>query len=261
MLWNWWIVVLSVVICSLLGAGIALLRTPDYTATARLAVGRLDISSPGALSGYAVAAESLATGYSRTVTARAVARSVAAKTGFSVKDVQSHVAATPIAKSPVFRVEATAPDPDQAVALANESSHALIRYAARLNQNDPDSGRLYRQYRAAILDRRLAKQHRDSAQVEAGARPSPLATEEVADAQSEVEAAALRVNALGTAYTTSVQSQASTQLIQIISPATEASGDRRSVFLILTFIGVVAGFLLGGILAFARESRWHARPS
>jgi uncharacterized protein involved in exopolysaccharide biosynthesis len=261
MLWNWWVVLISVVLFVAAGAGLALLRTPTYTATARLAVGRIDITSPGALSGYAIATESLATGYSRTVTALAVARPVSAKTGISIKDVQGHVTATPVPESPVFRVEGTAPDPDQAKALANYSSQALIHYAAQLNQNNPDTNRLYRQYKAAFLQRKLAKQQLNIARADAGIRPIPKAEEEVDSARSEVEAASLRVDAFGKAYTASVQSQVATQLIQVISPATEASSDRRSTFMIFTFIGLVIGLLVGAAVAFMRETRWNTDPA
>jgi capsular polysaccharide biosynthesis protein len=259
--WNWLVVALSVAAFVLAGAGLALLRSPTYTATARLAVGRIDITSPGALSGYAIATEALATGYSRTVTALAVARPVSAKTGISVKDVQSHVTATPVPESPVFRIEGTAPNPDQAKALANYSSQALIRYAARLNQENPDSSRLYRQYKAAILHRKLAKQQLSIARADAGARPTAKAEAEVDSARGEVEAASLRVEAVGKAYTASIQSQVATQLIQVISPATEASSDRRSTFMIFVFIGLVAGLLVGGAIAYFRESRLHVGPA
>lgn len=261
MLWNWWVVLISVVVFVGAGAGLALLRTPTYTATARLAVGRIDITSPGALSGYAIATQALATGYSRTVTALAVAKPVSAKTGISIKDVQGHVTATPVPESPVFRVEGTAPNPDQAEALANYSSQALIRYAARLNQNNPDSDRLYREYKAAFLQRKLAKQQLNIARADADIRPIPKAEEEVDSARSEVEAASLRVDAVGKAYTSSIQSQVATQLIQVISPATEASSDRRSTFMIFAFIGLVIGLLVGAAVAFVRETRWNGHPT
>jgi capsular polysaccharide biosynthesis protein len=261
MIWNWWIVVLSVVVCAAIGAGLALLRTPDYTATARLTVGRIDISSPGALSGFAVAAEALATGYSRTVTAREVTEKVSAKTGISVNDVKDHVSATPIAKSPIFRVEATSPDADQAVKLANASSHALVHYAAKLNQSDPDSKRLYGMYEKATVSLQRAKLKHEGAEEDAGSPPSAAEEEKIATAQAEVEAASTRAKALQDAYTLSVQSQASTELIQILSPASEAHSDKRSYLLILTFIGVVVGLLIGATLAFARESRWAPKHS
>lgn len=255
MLWNWWIVLLAVVLFVAIGAAVALVRTPTYTATARLAVGRIDITSPGALSGYAVATQALATGYSRTITAQAVAKPVAAKNSLSVKEVQSSVTATPVAESPIFRVDATSSSADQAVSLANDSSHALVEYAAHLNQDNPDSSRLYRQYRTASVLRKIAKQELHTAVEAVGSESSVSATTDVAKAQSNFDAADLRVNALGKAYTASVQGQAATQLVQVISPATDATSDRGSVLMILAFVGIVIGLLVGGALATLRESK------
>jgi capsular polysaccharide biosynthesis protein len=254
MIWNWRIVAVSVVVFVAAAAAAALLRTPEYTATSRLAVGRIDINSPGALSGFALATQALATGYSRTVTALAVARPVSAKTGISVKDVQSHVNATPIPESPVFRIEASAPNAAQAIALANLSGRSLIRYTAALNQDNPDSQRLYAAYRQAIDQSNTAeRQLRDAAE----AQPTTATAEEIASARVAAKAASLRAEALGKAYTASVQGQASTQLIQVISPATEAASDRRSTFVIYVFIGFVIGLLVGAGATALREYRFH----
>ena len=258
MLWNWWLVLICVLVCAGVGAAAALVRTPDYTATSKLAVGRIDISSPGALSGYAVATEALATGYSRTVTSRAVAKAVSAKTGVPVDEIQSHVLGTPIPESPVFKVEATSTDEKQAVALANASGHALIAYSARLNRSDPDSDRLYAQYRRAVFERKQAKREVKGAEAASESQEGTAEQDEIDVARSELAAASLRVEAIGRAYSTSVQGQAATQLIQVISPADEATSDRRSTFLIYTLLGFVVGLLIGGALAFARESRLHS---
>jgi capsular polysaccharide biosynthesis protein len=255
MLWNWWLVLICVLLCAGVGAAAGLIRSPEYTATAKLAVGRIDITSPGALSGFPAATQALATGYSRTVTSRAVAEAVSKRTGISVDEVQHHVLGTPIAESPIFRIEATSPNSDQAIELANASSRALIVYVTHLNRSDPDSRRLYRSYRAAVLDRKAAKRQLKIAEANAEQRPISAAEEEIDFARAELAAATLRVEAVGHAYTTSIQNQAATQLIQVISPADEASSDRRSTFLIYTFIGFVIGLLVGGALAFFRESR------
>jgi len=261
MLWHWWIVLASVVVCVAVAVGAALLRNPEYTATTKLAIAGIDISAPGALSGYATATESLAAGYSRTVTALAVAKPVSEETGITVKGVQEHVTATPIKESPVFRIEATSPDSDQAIALANLSARSLMRYAAKLNETRPDTDRLYDRYREALIDRKQAKQQLNAAREDAAERETPAAEEEVNVARAEVEAASLRADAIGQAYTLSVQGETSTRLIQVISPATSAVSDRRSTFIVYVVIGFVAGLLVGAALAFVRESRLSADSS
>jgi capsular polysaccharide biosynthesis protein len=254
MMWNWRIVAISIGVFVAAAVGAALLRTPEYTATSRLAVGRIDINSPGALSGFALATQALATGYSRTVTALAVAKPVSARSGISVKDVQSHVNATPIPESPVFRIEASAPNAGQAIALANLSSRSLIRYTAKLNQDNPDSLRLYAAYRQAVGESNTAeRQLKDAAE----AQPTTATAGEIASARIAAKASSLRADALGKAYTASVQGQASTQLIQVISPATEATSDRRSTFVIYVFIGFVIGLLVGAGATVLREYRFH----
>jgi capsular polysaccharide biosynthesis protein len=255
MVWNWPIVLVCVVIFTSIGGAVALVRSPSYTATAKLSVGRIDITSPGALSGYAVATQALATGYSRTVTALPVVKPVSEQTGMSVNELQESLIGTPVAESPIFKLEAEASSEDKAIEVVNAASHSLVRYTARLNQSNPDSARLYRQYRTATVLRKIAKQELHSAQEAVSSTPSASEAATIARAQSNFDAANLKVDAVGRAYTASVQSQAATQLVQILSPATRASSDRASELTILLFIGLVAGLLVGGAIAVVRERR------
>jgi capsular polysaccharide biosynthesis protein len=255
MVWNWPIVLVCVVIFTSIGGAVALLRSPSYTATAKLSVGRIDITSPGALSGYAVATQALATGYSRTVTALPVVKPVSEKTGMSVNELQESLIGTPVAESPIFKLEAEASSEGKAIEVVNAASHSLVRYTARLNQSNPDSTRLYRQYRTATVLRKIAKQELHSAQEALSSTPSASEAAAIARVQSNVDAANLKVDAVGRAYTASVQSQAATQLVQILSPATRASSDRASKLTILLFIGLIVGLLVGGAIAVVRERR------
>ena len=173
----------------------------------------------------------------------------------------STLCSSAVTAQPVFRIEATSGDEAQAVLLANASAHALIRYVARLNQSNPDSDRLYRAYRRAVIDRKAAKQQLQRAETAYEVRPILPEAKEVDFARAEVAAATLRVEALGHAYNTSVQSQSATQLIQVLSPADEATSDRRSTFIIYTFVGFVVGLLLGGLLAYIRETRFQPESS
>lgn len=255
MVWNWWVVLICVVVCAGVGATLALVRTEEYTATSRLAVGRIDITSPGALSGFAVATQSLATGYSRTVNSQAVAKEVSERTGIPVKDVQRHVSATPVPESPVFKIEASAPNREEAIRLANLSGRALIRYQTELNRDDPDSTRLYAKYRQAVTKEKRAERKLETTEEELEDRPIPPVEDQLERQRAELAAASLRAGALSKAYTASVQGQVATDLIQVISPANDAVSDRRSTFIIYTFIGLVIGLFLGGGLAYLREYR------
>jgi capsular polysaccharide biosynthesis protein len=255
MVWHWPLVVVCVVLFTAIGGIIGLVRDPTYTATTRLAVGRIDITSPGALSGYAVATQALATGYSRTVTALAVVKPLSEKTGMSVEELQDSLTGTPVAESPIFRVEANASSEGEAIEVANQASRSLIRYAAQLNQNNPDSRRLYRQYRTAATLRKVARQELQTAKESTSSFPTASEAVAVAKAQSAFEAANLRVGALEQAYTASVQSQAATELLQILSPATRATSDRGSTVTILLFVGLIVGLVASAALTGFRESR------
>jgi capsular polysaccharide biosynthesis protein len=257
MLWHWWIVAVSVIVCAGLGAAYGLLRAPEYTAAARMTVGRIDISSPGALSGYSTATSSLAIGYSRTVTALAVAKRVASENGMSAKEVRSQVSATPVPESPIFKIEASSSDRKQAISLANDSSRALIDFSAKLSRSNPDSARLYLEYGRAVAKSKAAQKHVGSVSAAIGAHPTPSQEAELEAARGASKAAALRATAIGQAYTTSVHDQAATRLIQVVSPAIEADSDRRSVFTIAVFIGLVIGLLAGAGIAYYRESRFQ----
>lgn len=109
-----------------------------------------------------------------------------------------------------------------------------------------------------MVQRKEAEQQLDKAVAGAQSQPTQKERDEVRLARATVDAASLRVGAIGDAYTLSVQGQVSTRLIQVISPATVAVSDRRSTFIIYTVIGFIVGLLLGAGLAFFRESRFSA---
>src|SRR4051794_30532691 len=64
---HWPLVIIPMLLLMGVAAFIGLYRTPVYTATARMNVGRIDVNSPGALAGFSLATESLASSYSRAV--------------------------------------------------------------------------------------------------------------------------------------------------------------------------------------------------
>src|SRR4051812_9451962 len=68
---HWVLVALPIVVFVALAAGIGLSREPTYTGAARLNIGRIDVSAPGALSGFSAATQALASSYSRAIDAEA----------------------------------------------------------------------------------------------------------------------------------------------------------------------------------------------
>ena len=73
---------------------VAAKRTPTYTAEARLMVGRLNISTPGAVQGFATAAQDLASTYPLVIDADGVVNPVARQLRTTPADVRSRLSAS-----------------------------------------------------------------------------------------------------------------------------------------------------------------------
>ncbi len=257
------IVIVMVLILVGGAAAYGLVRKPVYTATARLTVGTIDITSPGALSGYAVAAPALASSYSRVIGADAVVRPVSRMTHLSPSTVRGRLSATPIPQSPVIEVQATGPSANDAVNLANSGSTALINYVVQINRNNPDTGRLFREFKAAAarFENAQQKARKLSSQVGAAKHPSAAQINALVRARAAVDAANASAQALRSTYAQSLAGQSATQLVQLLSAASGATSDRLPRLEIFLFVALVAGLIVGTALATLRARRWAARTS
>jgi capsular polysaccharide biosynthesis protein len=250
------LVALAVGLLLLAGAVYGMGRSPKYTAEARLAVGGIDLSQPGALSAFASATQALASAYSRAVAAEDVTDEVARKTGLSPLEVRSRLVATPIPDSPLFRIEAEGTNAREAVDMANVTSNALSDYVKRTSTSrNPASGRLLREYRDVQVDVTRASQRYAQAQRDAGNSPSTDELRALARAKGALQAAKLRAQAVSSSYVSSTSGQSATQSVQILAPATSASSDRFSKLQIYLFVALVAGLILGAALATLAEDR------
>jgi hypothetical protein len=104
----------------------ALTRTPTYTPECRLVMGGLDLSQPGALSGYANATQGLASTYSRAITANAVAAPLSRWLGENRFVPAERLRTTPLPARPVFRVIAEGDSSEDSVRLATAAGRSLI---------------------------------------------------------------------------------------------------------------------------------------
>ncbi len=243
-----------VVLLTAAGVLLGLARTPVYTAESRLMVGKVNPNSP-ALGGFVQTTTALATAYSRSIGASAVVDPVGARLRLDPAQVASRLTASPIPQSPVVRVIATGATAPAAVAVARLAAPQLERYVTALNASNPDGPRLLRSYRSATLaagsaQARVAHLARVYAQAQT---PAHLAR--LDDAQADRGTAQLTANAAGAAYELSEQGQASTQIVTVLSLATSAATDRRHMLELLAFAGLLAGLLLGTLLAWAAEQR------
>jgi uncharacterized protein involved in exopolysaccharide biosynthesis len=257
---RWPIAVLVTLFC--LGAGLAvgLTRSPVYSAESRLSVGRFDISAPGAISTFAVATQSLAAQYSRTINARPIVDQVSRRTGVPATEVSTSLSATPIPESPIFTIKSKTTSEARSVAIASATSDALVAYTTRLNRSNPDSARLFRRFNAAALklNRLSDRQQRLTRAVNAG--NSGASRDALAQLRTQVQAATLDVDTLRTAYESSRSSQAATELVQVLTRPATAASDRWSVLQLYLATGLAVGLLLGTALAllFARRGARRA---
>ncbi len=258
---HWFLVALCVLVFVGAGAAAGLLRSPVYTARAKLSVGQLDLAAPGALAGYAQASQALASGYARAIDALAVVDPVARRANLSVDTVRSRLSASPVPESPVFRVEATGPHEADAVRLANLGSSALASYVSDLGRTDPDTSLIYEQFRAAAKDANAhrATERRVAKAIQSTKNPPSQLRDALVQSKTAVDTAALRAQGLRQAYVASLASRASSQRPQLLAPASSASSDRRSKLEILMFAGLVAGLLVGTVLASMRDGRARRR--
>jgi capsular polysaccharide biosynthesis protein len=250
-----WLIVL-VVTALLTGVGVfaATLQNPVYTGEARLAVGRIDVSAPGAIATFATATTSLASQYSRGIDARGVTSRAARGTGLTPAQVADHVSATPVPQSPVIRVIATGTTGQQAVLLANKAGYGLVGYTTALNRSNPDADRLLRQFKTnsaevVRLRARVGTLRRRQVNTPSARTRSLLNQEQV-----NLEVAQLRLTTVRSAYDAATSSQASTQLVQMLTPASSASSNRSRRLQLYGFIGFAAGLALGLALATLRAN-------
>ena len=239
------LVIVPVLVGLALGGFLGLARTPVYTGTTQMSIGRIDLSAPGALAGFSIATQNLAAAYSRAITADDVLRPVSKSLHVSPKVLKDRLSASPIPESPVFIVEAKADTPTAAVETANAASSALEEYVTNLNRSNPDSQRLFKLFQDAALQYSRLQGAEAAAAGDYDVHPTSANREALDKARAEAEGALLRRETLRLSYQNSRQGQSSTSLVQVLSPAQEASSDRGTKLQIFTFAGLLAGVIVG----------------
>jgi uncharacterized protein involved in exopolysaccharide biosynthesis len=237
---------LVLILMTLLGAGAGVLyglsAEPNYTAEARLSVGRVDVPTQ-AIPGYATAALTLADAYSRAIISKKVVDPIERKTGLSTSEVLDRVTAAPIPETATVRVFAEAGTASEAVEVVNASARSLVRYVRNLNRDNPDS-------------KRLLEQFNDASKKYGEARSALKREGSSAEAEAKVKTAQLQVSTLGSLYTASQAGQASPNTLQVLALAAGAESDRSSTTQQAVLVGAVIGLMLGALLALGLERRY-----
>lgn len=242
-------VVLLVVLATALG----LARSPTYTADARLAVGRLDVTSSGALAGFTEATTALASAYSRSITADPVVRTLARRLRTSRGDVRGSLSASPIPDGPLMRVRAVGSSAKEAELIANQAATALVAYIQKANRSNPDGARLLREFRSSVVDA-LAKDAIGARLAHARRSGAPVSLVKLRGASADAQVAEIRRDSLRAQYRTSTQGAPGATQLELLANASTAISDRKSTFELYVFVGLLAGAIVGFGLATLRAN-------
>jgi capsular polysaccharide biosynthesis protein len=252
----WLLVALPAIGLCIAAVALASTRAPNYTAEARVTVSSRSVD-PLALGSFVTAANALAAGYSRAVDGQAVISGVSRATGVPPTEASTALTASPVPDSPVIRIVAVSDGANKSINLANSASDALIRYTTNLNRTSADSSHIFSDFKRAAVIYENAKAIREK--VASDVRNNKAPQSALAGPEANLDTAKLKLDAIGQAYHTSQQGEASARLLQVLSRATSASSDRTSKMQIAGFGGFVAGLLIGLAAAVARTRRLVVR--
>ena len=249
------VALVPMLVLAALGVAVGYARTPTYKSNAELAVGQLNVSDPAAVGSVVTATQSLASVYSRMIDATGVQQGIVKELG----PRGGQVFATPIPGSPLVRITGQAHTVAGAMAAANAGAKSLLKYSKRYSASGDDSSGIYSQYKSASL--RVAKlQSALNAYGALYARDRNDANKRrVNSAQSDLDAARLKRDALRFQYGASQQSQQAAPVLRQFTVAGGAVSDRVSYMEILGLLGLIAGGALGAALATYTLKRRVAR--
>jgi hypothetical protein len=242
---------LPVVLLVAVAGYIGLARDPVYTAKARVNVGRTDVPAY-VLQNVVGGNQALAASYARVISTEKVVRDAARRAHVAPAKASSRLDASPIPGSTLIQVEGTGPNNDDAVALANAGSQALIAYVTRVTRDRESAAALKRYKEAQARVQKLLRRVRSLFR-QGSSRLSDLSR-----AQVDFEAAKLRASNLANLYRATTADR-STSPLTLIAPASSASSDRATTLERLALIGLAGGLVLGLALALLRANRGRLR--
>lgn len=249
------IVVLPVIVLVATAVAVGLKRMPTYTASVGLQVGGLNLTAPGALSGFSTASAALAAGYSRAVAADPITQAVGKRMNLPQGQVASRISASPVPNSPSFFILATGRSDRSATTLANATADALVGYIGRTATSTIGGDALLSRYRKVTKTLTSARLLADRAQSAYIGQRSATKAAALRNAQTAVAAAQIQANAIATAFESGFQQAGAVPVAQITARATGATSDRTKRLKLFAFIGLVAGLSIGLALAVLRANR------
>lgn len=270
---RWPLVLVVMLLCGAAGAAVGLKRSPTWSASSTVNVGRVDVRVQ-ALPGYVAGAETLAAAYSRIVDSQAIAGPVGRSLGMSPVQVAAHVTATPVPGSPMFRIIGTGASQAQAIRITNAVTAEMKRYVTASDSGQNSVGSLLRRYERAVaasdrLRRTLTRlEAARSAAVGAGSTATTTLTTtgvpslaRIRGVRVRYETEQLRAQALATQYQNRAEEVASTAGVQVIATPLTATSDRKSKLERLVAVGLVGGLVAGSLLALLLEGTRRRRSA
>ena len=243
---RWPIVVFFVLLFAAGGYYVSTTRSPQYSSTATINVGRTDVRVQ-ALPGYVQGAQALASSYSRIVTSDEIVDPIAKRLGLEPGDVRDRLSATPISGSPIFSISATGDDEQSAIQLAQAATKQMRTYVTQTDKGDNSATELMSQYRKQVrlsssLDRQI---ERIRANIRNGVGDPDTQRTRLIRAQTDQQTADLRKQSLQSLYVQQIATDTSTAGIQVLSPAASATSDKDSTQQKLIAVGAIAGLVVG----------------
>lgn len=246
---HWKTLAAGTVIGGLLGAGIGLAMPVTHTAEARLAVAA-GSDSAFAIAGFPLAARDLAQNYARWV------QNNTSDGNWAQPDTTS-ITATPIPESGVIRIETESPDPQAAVAAADNVSEQLKAQVDGVTATAQPEAALqeYRELAPQVAEAWAQVSVAESAFADSASAANAQA---LAQARAALAEAQLIQDAQGDRYRRLVSDPVSVSQLTVIAPAAATGDDRSSNIM----FGVTAGAGLGLLIAFlvAALRDWRNRP-
>lgn len=262
---HWFLTLLPVVLLVAAGIVTGASKAPTYSATATINVGKSDINTQ-ATPGYLVAAEALASSYSRLVESQHVSIPAARKVSESAAEVGSQLTAVPIPNEPTFTITAKGSSAARATALAAAAVSTLQSFVAKSAAQGGGTAQLLAKYRKAQaltyeLDQRvktLQAHAAPSAESAVGGTTltatTPIPGHDVTQAQITAakvaaQTAGLQAQALSGQYLSLAQNGVAPTLDVLVAPTGTVSTNRSTNIEKFGVIGAVGGLVIG--IAFA----------
>ena len=238
--------IVPVVALVLAGLAVGLLRSPVYTAEARISVGRVDVPAY-TLQGVTVGNTTLAASYARALAAPNVVDRAARAAGVSPATARGNLAASQVPNSTLIRIEAEGDSAAEAQRLANAAGAELIRYVTKLNVQQQDDTQLTRYRRAQ------ARAEKARTRLLRAARRNPN-SEAAEQARLDLRTAELHARSVGARVLQATAAPSAENLLQLVVPAADAESDKSDVLKEALLIGLAAGIVLGFALAMLRAN-------